>query len=336
VSVYLWLAIAACISQSGMFSGLNLAIFSVSRLRLEVDAANGNTDAARVLELRRDSNLTLCTVLWGGVAVNVLLTLLSDSALAGGAAAFFFSTFVITFLGEVFPQAYFSRNAVAIAARLQPLLAVYRVLLYPVAKPTAAFLDWWLGPESIILFRERDFRALITRHVEAAETGVGKLEGIGALNFLDLDDVGVFDEGKPLDPRSVVALPFEGDAPVFPAFERSTSDRFLREIHRSGQKWVVITDPGGDPRRVLDAHHFLRDALLGADAFEPADYCHRPIVVSDPRARLGDVIGRLSVRPRHPGDRVIHQDIILAWGRRRRIITGADLLARLLQGIVRT
>jgi CBS domain containing-hemolysin-like protein len=53
-----WIGIAFCIAQSAFFAGLNLAIFSVSRLRLEVEAAGGNANAVRLLELRRDSNLT--------------------------------------------------------------------------------------------------------------------------------------------------------------------------------------------------------------------------------------------------------------------------------------
>jgi metal transporter CNNM len=31
---------------------------------------------------------------------------------------------------------------------------------------------------------------------------------------------------------------------------------------------------------------------------------------------------------------VIDQDLILVWGKQRRIITGADILGRLLRGIV--
>ena len=57
-----WIGIVLCIAQAGIFSGLNLAIFSVSRLRLEVEAASGNRDAIRVLGLRADSNLSLATI----------------------------------------------------------------------------------------------------------------------------------------------------------------------------------------------------------------------------------------------------------------------------------
>src|ERR1700751_3556888 len=170
-----WVGIALFVTQSAIFAGLNLAIFSVSKLRLEVEAANGNPDAHRVLDLRKDSNFTLCTIVWGNVITNVLLTLLSDSVLAG-LGAFVFSTFAITVFGDIVPQAYFSRNALRMAARLRPLLGVYKVMLFPVAKPTAAFLNWWLGPEGITLLRERDFRALLTRHGGTEGADVGQLE----------------------------------------------------------------------------------------------------------------------------------------------------------------
>ncbi len=84
-----------------------------------------------------------------------------------GVGAFLFSTFVITLLGEIIPQAYFSRNALRIAARLVVFLKFYQLILFPVAKPTALLLNWWLGPESIVWLRERDFRVLMSKHVEA-------------------------------------------------------------------------------------------------------------------------------------------------------------------------
>src|SRR6202162_3306046 len=191
-NVSIWIGIACCITQSAIFSGLNLAIFSISKLRLEVEAAGSNRDAVALLAVRKASNLTLATVLWGNFTINLLLTLLSNSVLAG-IAAFAFSTIVITLFGEIIPQAYFSRNALRMAARLTPLLKVYRVGLFPLAKPTAIILNWWLGPEGITLLRERDFRAFITKHVGAAGAEVGQLEAVGALNFLDLDDILVAD-----------------------------------------------------------------------------------------------------------------------------------------------
>jgi metal transporter CNNM len=93
-------------------------------LRLQLEADGGNSDAARVLELRRNSSQVLVTVICGNVATNVLLTLLSDEVLAG-LIAFFFSAVVITLLAEILPQAYFSRNALRMTARFSPFLKVY-------------------------------------------------------------------------------------------------------------------------------------------------------------------------------------------------------------------
>ncbi len=156
----------------------------------------------------------------------MLVTLLSDSVLAG-IGAFAFSTIVITLFGEIIPQAYFSRNALRIVARLIPLPNVYQVGPFPIAKPTAIILNWWLGPEGITFLRERDFRTLITKHAGVAGADVGHLEAIGALNFLDLDDILVADEGELVDPRSVIALPFENERPVLPKFERSPDESFV-------------------------------------------------------------------------------------------------------------
>ena len=54
----IWLALAVCITQSATLSGLNLAVFSVSRLRLEAAADAGDRDAGRILALRRDAHYT--------------------------------------------------------------------------------------------------------------------------------------------------------------------------------------------------------------------------------------------------------------------------------------
>ncbi len=195
-SIETWLGIIVCVIQSALFSGLNLAVFSLSLLRLQIEADGGNADAVRVLNLRKSSNQVLATVIWGNVSTNVLITLLSNSVMAG-LTAFFFSAVVITLACEIIPQACFSRNALRMTARFLPFLYLYRVLLFPLAKPTAMLLNWWLGIEGIAYFRERDIRSLIAR--SAASGGdIGRLEAIGAQNFLDLDDVPVTEEGEPV------------------------------------------------------------------------------------------------------------------------------------------
>jgi CBS domain containing-hemolysin-like protein len=117
-----------------------------------------------VLAFRQDNNFLLTTILWGNVSINVLLTLLSDSVMTG-VLAFAFPKVVITMVGEIIPQAYFSRHAPRMASLMTQALRFYQVLLYPVAKPTAKILDAWLGPEGIHMFRERGLREVIKMHM---------------------------------------------------------------------------------------------------------------------------------------------------------------------------
>lgn len=327
-----WFGILFCLTQSAMFSGLNLAVFNTSRLRLEVEAATGDKDAPRVLKLRQDPHQTLTTILWGNVGINVLLTLLSNSLLVG-VAAFLFSTFVITLFGEIIPQAYFSRHGPRMAALLYPVLRGYSILLYPITKPSALLLDLWLGPEGPQFFREKEFRELIRTHIDASEAEVDRLEGLGAMNFLAIDDLMVSQEGEPVDPESVISLPMADGKVQFPNIERSPDDPFLRRVQASGKRWIIITTPDGDPKFMIDSNAFLRAALFGEGAFDPWPSCHRPVIVRDLARRLGDVITQLKVRPQYPGDNVIDQDVLLVWAGHKRVITGADILGRLLSGI---
>ena len=332
VDTLLWIGIVFCISQSAMFSGLNLALLGISRLHLEVDVSAGNDDAVKILALRNDFNFLLATILWGNVGINVLLTLLSNSVMAG-VAAFFFSTILITFAGEIIPQAYFSRHAMRMGALLAPLIRFYQFILFPVAKPSAMMLDWWLGKESIPYFRERDLRSLIRKHIEAKESDVDRLEGIGALNFLALDDIPVTQKGEYVDPNSIICLPLKDGMPIFPEFERHNLDPFLLEVNRSGKKWIIIVDEFDQPCMALNANAFLRESLFGSGTINPYIYCHRPIIIKDSSTLLGKVLPRLQVIPESEVDDVVDDDLILIWSNEKRIITGADILGRLLRGI---
>jgi len=328
----IWIGILFCISQSAIFSGLNLALVGISRLRLEVEASTGNSSAVKILALRKDFNFLLTTILWGNVAINVLLTLLSKSVLAG-VAAFFFSTFLITFFGEIAPQAYFSKHAMRMGSLLAPLLRFYQMLLYPVAKPSAMVLDWWLGEEGVRYFKERDLRMVIRKHIEAEDSDIDRLEGIGAMNFLALDDIAVTQEGEHVAPDSIISLPIKDGMPVFPDFECNNHDTFLLDINSSGKKWVIIVDESNKPGMVLNANAFLREVMFGNKPFNPYIYCHRPILIEDSSTLLGKVLSRLKVHPKSEVDDVIDEDLILIWSKEKRVITGTDILGRLLHGI---
>jgi hypothetical protein len=121
--------------------------------------------------------------------------------------------------------------------------------------------------------------------------------------------------------------------PVFPEFKRHPKDQFLLEVNSSAKKWVIIVDEQNVPSMVLNANAFLRDALFGEGVINPYVYCHRPILVTDNNTLLGKVLTKLKVYPQSDIDDVIDDDLILIWAAEKRVITGADILGRLLRGI---
>jgi metal transporter CNNM len=334
----LWIGIIFCISQSAMFSGLNLAFFSLSRLQLEVEMKHGNSAAGKVLEARKDSNYLLTTILWGNVSINVLLTLLSDSALAG-IAAFAFSTIFITIFGEILPQAYFSRNALRMASLLTPVLKFYQFVLMPVARPCALFLDKWLGKEGIDYLREKELISMIHAHMDAEDSEIDEMEGRGALNFLMIDKIKVTEEGEIVDAKSIIRLPTKVDFPLIPDVSRDVDDPFLQLINASGHHWVVLANEEGHPMLLLDADAALRAALMDKDKpYDIYHYCRRPLVIRDTDKTISEVIRHLKSLPSSSTeeDAAIDYDAVLVWGDQPRIITGADILGKLLKGIQST
>ena len=327
-AVLVWTGIFLCLSQSAMLSGLNLACFSVSRLQLEIEASNNNKDARKVLGLRQDSNFLLTTILWGNMGSNTLLALLSGSVL-GGVAAFLFSTMFLTVFSEITPQAYFSRHALRVASVLSPVVKFYQLLLYPVAKPSAKVLDWWLGPEGVHYLREDMLREYIMRSAGAKGGDFDKFEGRGAINFLALNDRRVGEGGVIVEPSSVVTLPVVDGHLAFPAFDSSPDDHFIQRVKTSGKKWVVLTDPDGTPHFLLNADKFLRAAFSG-EQIHPRDYCVKPIITDDPRATLEQCLTKPDLAEIEPSER----GLILYWGTEKRIIAHADIMRLLFEGVV--
>ena len=217
-----------------------------------------------------------------------MLTLLSNSVMVG-VFAFIFSTFLITFIGEIIPQAYFSKLALKMASNLSPVLRFYQIILFPFAKPSALLLDLWLGEESIQYFKENSLKQLIRKHLEDTED-IDYVEGVGAINFLSMDDLFVGEEGELIDPDSIITMKFEKDKPQFPIIRKSRDDKFLKQIHKSGRKWVIIVDIKFMPKLVIDADGFIRSALLDDKKFEPCKFAHYPIIVKNMNMRLGEVI----------------------------------------------
>jgi hypothetical protein len=194
-------------------------------------------------------------------------------------------------------------------------------------------LDRLIGEEQILFMRERQLKGVIEKHIESDGAEIDFIEGRGALNFLDIDDVPISEEGEIIDPGSIVTLPTTVDLPLIPEVT-SPTDPFLVAINASGRKWVILIDDDGNPQLVLDADAYLRNVMTDTAAFDAYSHCHRPIIITDANSPLGHIIERLREGIDVDSDAAIDKDIVLLWTDEvKKVITGADLLGRLLRGI---
>ena len=85
---------------------------------------------------------------------------------------------------------------------------------------------------------------------------------------------------------------------------------------------------------VLDADGYLRSILLDRDDSDIKKYCHSPIIYEHIGITIGAIIERLRANINDDSDKPLKKDVALIWTTdAKRIITGADLLGRLLKGI---
>ncbi len=326
MEILIWIGITICISQSAMFSGLNLAFFSISKLRLELEISKNNPLAYPVAKLRKDSNFLLATILWGNVGVNVLLTLLTGSVLTG-VAAFLFSTLLITIIGEIIPQAYLSRNAMKAASVLAPAIRFYQVVLFPVAKPTAMVLDSWLGKEAIQYILEEDIKALIKFQMDKEkETNISKVESKGIINFLQLDEFAIKNLGSSIEDTSIMQTNAINGEVQFPKLNTDEFEPFLQKINNSSRKWIIITDNNNQPLYVLNSLALAKDLAKDNQAINLLDYCHKPLVYKSTAHTFLNMLETLHKKV---------SKVVLVWKEdEHRIITSRDVLHLILKGII--
>jgi hypothetical protein len=191
-----------------------------------------------------------------------------------------------------------------------------------------------LGKESAQFFSEENIGLFIKRHMQDTKSEIEHTEGLGAINFLMLDDRKVWEEGEVVTPQSIISLSSKNGQLYFPKFELNHNDPFVHNINVSGEKWVVFTDEFDEPKLVLDADGYLRSEVLGKKGDTLESYCHKPILVDNINENLGAVIKMMRKGINEDSDLPIEKDVVLLWKKEnKRVITGADLFGRLLKGM---
>jgi len=156
--------VAVLVTISALCSGLNVALMSLGLADLRRKAKLGNPTAKKVLPLRRNSNLSLASILLTNVAVISANSLVLEQRYNGWIAGIS-STLLIVLFGEIFPQAIFTRHALNFTARFSPFLTGMIYVTYPLSKPLQLLLDKLLGTEPAHIQSRRELGILIGEHL---------------------------------------------------------------------------------------------------------------------------------------------------------------------------
>lgn len=162
---------------SALCSGLNIALMSLDLGELTRKAKLGDKQAKRVLPLRRNAHLSLAAILLSNVAFASATAIALGDKLNGFVAGAI-STILLVIFGELLPQAFFVRRALAFCSKASPALKFMITITFPVAKPLQLAMDRLFGDGS------NDAKRLHTRH----ELGLMINEHLGKDVSSELDE----------------------------------------------------------------------------------------------------------------------------------------------------
>lgn len=154
---------------SAVCSGLNIAVMSLDPAELRRKAKLGNRQAQRVLPLRRQTHLTLASILLVNVAAVSANSLVLEQQLNGWLAGIL-STLLIVVFGEIMPQALFAKDPLSWTSAFAPLLKFMIFLTYIISKPLQLLLDKLFPHQHAELQSRRELGLMITEHLGTKES----------------------------------------------------------------------------------------------------------------------------------------------------------------------
>lgn len=238
-----------------MFSGLTLGLMSLNIFELKRKSELGDTEARLVYPIRARGNELLVSLIVGNVLVNAALTVLLDSmlpgdSLAAGLVTVGLATVLITFFGEILPQALLKKHGLRVGAVLAPYILFVMEILKPVAAPLGRLLDRAIGRERQSYYSTEELIRIVEEHEQSEHSDVEQDELVIVRNALKFGDRLVRDVMTPLN--MVVSIQADQN------FDLGT----LKDLQESGHsRFPVYKDNLNDIVGVL----YLKDLLTNHD-----------------------------------------------------------------------
>ena len=281
-----WLALLAlCLLASGIFSGGETGLYSLSRLRVRTEAEHGQRAALIIQRLLRDEAMLLVTLLVANNLVNQVAIHVGRQVLAPFGVPARAEELVLTLLltpplfvlGELFPKDFFRRRPHFLVGRCAPVIALAKGFLLPLTWPLralAVFSARVLGLEAGELARVQGREAVLELLREREATLEPHMESM-ARNVLELRSLRA--ERVMVPWRRVETL--QRDAP--PAAVRTA-------LRRTDYTRLPVVGPQG---AVLGYVHQL-EVLAAGEGARAADHL-RPMIALPPSTPLDRALARL-------------------------------------------
>lgn len=233
ILIYLLLTIGL----SGFFSGAEVALVSVSKLKAKQLLEQNTPRAKHLVYLKENFQQTLITILIGNNLVNI-----AGSAIATKLALDYFGdagigiatglmTFLILTFGEILPKTFCSKHAVTISLMISPLVHYLMLLLTPIVWTFHHFSIWVnkFGPQTVndYLVTEQELKYMIRIGEQQGQIKPDEKEMIQ--NILKFDDTLV---NQVMTPRNQI---FALDANL-------TVKQALPQIIKEGYSRIPIYD----------------------------------------------------------------------------------------------
>ena len=171
------LCVLICIASGASAAGLTMGLLSLDSLKLKIKLVTGDAqekaDVQKLLPVLEDHHFLLCTLLIFNAVANEAMPIFLDALVPSWAAVLVSVTLVLVF-GEVVPTATFTGpQQLRIVSTFVPLVRILQTLFYPVAKPMAIALDYFLGHDEDDEGYTRDELSAMVRILRSKGAEVG-------------------------------------------------------------------------------------------------------------------------------------------------------------------
>ncbi len=190
------------LALSAMFSGAEIAMFSVSTLSVKHLMEKGKKGAKTLYKLKSDPNRLLITALVGNNLVNIGAAAYATKLAIGtfGSAGVGIATGIMTLLilvfGEVFPKSYATSKAAKISLKLAGFIYFFSILFFPIVALLNVALKKFVKHQVVPRISEDELKVFVRASKE--EGSIKQIEAEMINNIFEFDETTV---GEIMTPR---------------------------------------------------------------------------------------------------------------------------------------